>query len=460
MKPEASTPLAASPAWLDRIAVRDSSRDWTWRELHSAACTLADGIEGTATIGNFCDSRAGFFITMLAALRLGTRMVLPPSSGQAEIATMIGELESPLAIADSDAALRGLPATTRVQLLRLEPRGTPRDDAALAWGGALDPQSVRLHTSGSTGRPQAQDRTVEQLVLGSWSLTRGWLDYMDVGVDALAAVVCSVPSQHMFGLEMAGMLPLVHGVPVLERQPLLPADVHGAFEELDGGGIWIATPLHLRAMTRAGARLPNCRLVISSTMPLAPGLAAEVEALCGTPVVEIYGSTETGALAVRRTAIESSWRALAGVRLVPGEEDTTAWGGHFTSPRSLADRIELEADGSFRLVGRQADMIKVAGRRTSLSALNLLLAEMPGLGDAVFFQPTDAGPAARLVLIHAGAPVERKVIEAWLRQRMDAVFLPRTTIRVARLPRTATGKLPLADLERIYGDWLASRREQ
>ena len=40
-------------------------------------------------------------------------------------------------------------------------------------------------------------------------------------------------------------------------------------------------------------------------------------------------------------------------------------------------------------------MIKVAGRRTSLAALNLLLADVPGLGDAVFFQPTDAGPAAR-----------------------------------------------------------------
>ena len=457
MKPAAPTALAASPAWLDRAAVRGASHDRTWRDIHSAARALAEDIDGSAAIANFCDSRAGFFIVLLAALRRGARVVLPPSSGQAEIAAMIDALEDPLVIVDSPAALQALPPGTRGRLLRLDAGGAVRDDAGLAWAGPLRAQAVRLHTSGSTGRPQAQERTIEQLVLGSRSLTSGWLGYLDAGAEALAAVVCSVPSQHMFGLEMAAMLPLVHGVPVFEGQPLLPADVCGAFEALDGGGMWVATPLHLRAMARAGARLPNCRLVVSSTMPLAPALAAEVEALCEAPVVEIYGSTETGALAVRRTAVESAWRALAGVRLVPREEDTEAWGEHFASPRGLADRIELEADGSFRLVGRQADMIKVAGRRTSLAALNLLLADVPGLGDAVFFQPTDAGPAARLVLIHAGEPVERRVIESWLRERMDAVFLPRATIRVERLPRSATGKLPLADLERIYGDWLAAR---
>ncbi len=456
MTREAPPPLSAEPVWLDRPAVLDSTHGWTWREIHSAAHALAEDIGGESAVGNFCDSRAGFLITMLAALRRGARLVLPPSSGHAEIATMISGLDALVVIVDSHTTLQGLPRGTRGRLLRVEPRSAPLDAARLAWDSPLGAQPVRLHTSGSTGAPQAQDRTIEQLVRGSRSLTSGWIRYIDEGADALAGVVCSVPSQHMFGLEMASMLPLVHGIPVLERQPLLPADVCGAFDELDGDGIWIATPLHLRAMVRAGARLPNCALVISSTMPLAPSLAAEMEALGGAPVVEIYGSTETGALATRRAASESSWRLLQGVRLAPGEEDTAAWGEHFVSPRRLGDRIELEPDGSFHLVGRQADMIKVAGRRTSLAALNLLVASIPELGDAVLFQPTGAGPAARLVLIHAGEPIERKQVESLLRERIDAVFLPRAIIRVARLPRTTTGKLPLPALESVYHAWLAA----
>src|SRR5690606_35066943 len=164
--------------------------------------------------------------------------------------------------------------------------------------------------------------------------------------------------------------------------------------------------------------------------------------------------------ATRRTAIESAWRALAGVRLVAGAEETVASGEHFDSPRRLADRIELEPDGSFHLAGRQADMVKIAGRRASLAALNLLVAGIPELGDAVLFQPAAAGPTARLVLVHAGEPVERRLVESLLRGRIDAVFLPRAIIRVARLPRTTTGKLPLPALESVYRDWLAAEAQR
>lgn len=456
MNPEASSPLEASAAWLDRPAVLDSPHGWTWREIHSAACALAADIGDESAIGNFCDSRAAFLIALLAALRRGARLVLPPSSGQAEIAAMVGAPAAPLIVVDSHPVLQGLPESARGRLLRFEPRGASREASALAWASPPGAQAIRLYTSGSTGTPQAQDRTIGQLVVGSRALTAAWTEHLDGDVDTLAGLVCSVPSQHMFGLEMATMLPLVHGVPVREGQPLLPADVCSAFAALDGGGIWIATPLHLRAMARAGARLPNCRLVVSSTMPLAPDLAAEVESLCKAPVVEIYGSTETGALATRRTALESSWRPLRGVRLAPGEEDTAVRGEHFMSPRRLGDRIELEPGGSFRLTGRQADMIKVAGRRASLAALNLLVASIPELGDAVLFQPADGGPTARLVLVHAGAALERRAVEALLRNRIDAVFLPRAIVRVDRLPRTTTGKLPLPALESVYREWLAA----
>jgi acyl-coenzyme A synthetase/AMP-(fatty) acid ligase len=155
---------------------------------------------------------------------------------------------------------------------------------------------------------------------------------------------------------------------------------------------------------------------------------------------------------MRRTARESEWRALDGVRLESSAEGTRAWGEHFESPRMLSDHIELQADRSFRLLGRHGDMLKIAGRRASLSGLDQLLQEMPGLEDGVFFLPATDSSTERLVLIYAGAQIDRKAALAWLRARMDPAFLPRLLIHVERLPRSASGKLPRAALEQIHAE--------
>jgi acyl-coenzyme A synthetase/AMP-(fatty) acid ligase len=208
--------------------------------------------------------------------------------------------------------------------------------------------------------------------------------------------------------------------------------------------------LHLRALAQAEEVLRDCGLVLASTMPLESILAAQVESLTNAPVLEIYGSTETGVMAMRRTAHETDWRCVEGVRIETSATEARAWGEHFSSPHLLADDVKLNTDGALKLVGRRGDMVKIAGRRASLAGLNLLLREVPGLADAVFYMPATGLPTERLVLIYAGEPVDRDATLRCLRERMDPVFLPRTIIRVDRLPRSETGKLPRAALDAIY----------
>jgi acyl-coenzyme A synthetase/AMP-(fatty) acid ligase len=258
-------------------------------------------------------------------------------------------------------------------------------------------------------------------------------------------------------VEASVVLSLVLGIPVLERRPLLPADVRSAIEGGAQGTVWIATPLHLRAIVQTGDAITGCSAIIASTMPLAQALAAKAEELVNAPVLEIYGSTETGAIAMRRTAHTTEWRPLDGVRLTRVADDVQAWGTHFSSPRTLADQIEFDSPGTFRLLGRQNDLIKIAGRRASLAGLNLLLLDMPGLKDGVFYLPATDAPAERLVLIHSGSGLDRAKAVAWLRERMDPVFVPRTFIHVDPLPRTGTGKLPRSALDEIYRSWLSDK---
>lgn len=451
-------PLVAAAVHLGRPAVIGGARDWTWRQVHAAALALAGRIGGAATLCNLCNSRLGFLVTWLAALRRGCLQLLPPSGGHSDLVALLKSSDDPLIVVDDTQAIQphwlkharclvNVPEASSIQL----------PDSELALAPLWDAPLVCLYTSGSTGKPEPQFRTLCQLALGAQVLGARLEQDVDGGLRALRQIVCSVPPQHMFGVETSVMLSLLHGIPVLECRPLLPADVRAAFERCGDGTAWVATPLHLRALAQAAEAVPHCTVVIASTMPLAPALAAQTEDLVGAPVLEIYGSTETGAVAMRRPAQQIRWRPLQGVRLGNTNEGTQVWGKHFPSPQTLADQVELDAQGGFDLMGRRGDMIKIAGRRASLTGLNLLLQDLPGLADGVFYLPATGMPTERLVLIHAGTPLDPVATTAWLRERMDPVFLPRTIIHVDRLPRTDTSKLPRAALDEVFVKWLARK---
>jgi acyl-coenzyme A synthetase/AMP-(fatty) acid ligase len=447
------TPLLAGAAHLQRTAVIGVERDWSWREVHTAALALAEHLVDAGTVCNLCASRVGFLVTWLAALRRGCLQVLPTSSGHADLVTILKACADPVIVVDDPQLLRPAWAEHARCLTHVpHPAPTAPPDASLRWSCDWDAPLLRLYTSGSTGIPEAQIKTLGQLACGAQVLAARLEQEIDGGLASLRRIVCSVPPQHMFGAETSVMLPLVTGIPVVDQRPLLPADVRAAFDASVDGAAWIATPLHLRALAQAGERIPNCRLVLVSTMPLAPALAAQAEALTEAPVVEIYGSTETGVVAMRRSARNANWQPVRGVRVEPQEAGTQVWGAHFASPRMLPDQVELDAQGGFQLLGRQGDLIKLAGRRASLAGLNLLLQDLPGLEDGVLYLPATGSPTERLVLIHAGAPLNRAATDQWLRERMDPVFVPRSIIRVERLPRTDGGKLPRAALDQIYAE--------
>jgi acyl-coenzyme A synthetase/AMP-(fatty) acid ligase len=446
------TPLAAARAFLDRPAIFAHSHAWTWREVHCAAIELAQRIPTSAVVCNLCESRLGFLVAWVAALRRGCQQILPPSGGRAELLEILKMSAQTVLVVDGSAAEEAW--SDHAACIRYEPTrsSTCHPDSALAWlrPEDLDLPLVRLYTSGSTGAPEPQTKTLGQLVRGALVLSARLDEIIEGGAHALGQIVCSVPPQHMFGLETSVMLPLVTGLPVLDRRPLLPADVLAAFSEAASPkGAWIATPLHLRALALSGLAIPQCGLALASTMPLSQELAMQAESLTGAPVLEIYGSTETGALAMRRPAADVAWRPVEGVRLEPGEAGTRVWGSHFPSPAVLADQVEWKGE-RFMLLGRQGDLIKIAGRRASLAHLNRVLEKLPGLTNGVFHLPSSESATQRLVLFHEGEPLNRAATHKWLRKHIDPVFLPRAIIQVDRLPRTATGKLQRRALDDLY----------
>jgi acyl-coenzyme A synthetase/AMP-(fatty) acid ligase len=192
--------------------------------------------------------------------------------------------------------------------------------------------------------------------------------------------------------------------------------------------------------------LPPIDLMVCSTAPLAQQLAHETEQRFATRLLEIYGSTETGQIAARRPTQGPSWQLFPGVTFEAEGDVTYAAGGHIEQRTRMSDVLELTAPGQFLLHGRVTDLVNIAGKRSSLAYLNHQLNSIPGVLDGAFFHveesPNSHTKVTRVAACVVAPQLDATRLQAALRERLDAVFLPRPLLFVAQLPRNSTGKLP------------------
>ena len=247
----------------------------------------------------------------------------------------------------------------------------------------------------------------------------------------------------MYGFETTIMLPLQAAVATHAGESFFPSDVLDSLAALPPRRLLITTPLHLRALLAEQRRPAPLAAVISATAPLATSMAEAVERDWQAPMLEIYGATEAGSMASRRSATEPDWLPYPGVQIEPGAAIIPGLGRI-----PLADAVEPRVGGRFRLLGRRADLVKLGGKRASLADLNRLLAEVQGVEDGVFVAPEDieSNPAARLTAYVVAPGCTAEAILNALRARLEPVFLPRPLVLVPALPRNRLGKLPQAAL--------------
>jgi acyl-CoA synthetase (AMP-forming)/AMP-acid ligase II len=337
----------------------------------------------------------------------------------------------------------------------------PADDAATPPRSAVRHASTEVpqidaaqlaayvFTSGSTGTPVPYRKSWGRLI----ACVREEASRFGLRQGRPCAIVATVPAQHMYGFESSVLLALCNGHALCAERPFYPADIAAVLQRVPRPRILISTPVHLRAILSSGVVLPRTDLIVSATAPLAQQLAVEIEQRYATELLEIYGSTETGQIAARRPTHGPEWQLWPGVTLTPEGEATWAHGGHIEQPTRMCDVLEQTGDGRFLLHGRLTDLVNIAGKRSSLAYLNHHLNSIAGVEDGAFFhleesRSSQTGVARLAACVVAPKLDARRLLEA-LRQRIDAVFLPRPLMFVARLPRNSTGKLPLEALRAL-----------
>ncbi len=296
-----------------------------------------------------------------------------------------------------------------------------------------------VFTSGSTGQPVPNEKSWGALVRSATAELRRLGMHAYPGM----AVLGTVPPQHMYGLESTVLMAMQGGLALHAGRPFYPAEILAELAALPRPRCLVTTPVHLRALLAEPASLPQLDFLLCATAPLAPQLAAAAEARFAAPLYEIYGCTEAGQMATRRTVETVEWHALPGVQLRQDQHGTWVNGGHVETEVMLHDVIELRSPTRFLLHGRTADLVNIAGKRTSLASLNYHLNSITGVRDGVFVMPEQMdGAVTRLTAFVVAPELTNETVMNALRQRIDAAFLPRPLCLVESLPRNDTGKLP------------------
>ncbi len=406
--------------------------------------SLAAVLPAARHVINLCKDRYRFTVAFAAALMREQTSLLPPTDAPGVLGQLAADYSGAYCLHDAEQAAEA--PQVPLPSLAFSEKPAAGSGAVAVPSFAQDQPAVILFTSGSTGKPTPH--------LKSWGcVARSALAAgTRLGVPGLAGatVIGTVPQQHSYGFESTVMLALQHGLGIHGARPFYPGDIIDCIAASPRPRILVTTPVHLRALLADASELPALDLIVSATAPLAPQLAGQAERRFRSPLLEIYGCSEAGQLAARRTVANDAWHCLDGVALRQDSAGTWASGILVEGEVLLGDIIELSGPHRFILHGRTADLVNIAGKRTSLAHLNYHLNSVPGVVDGVFIMPEETGDATTRLMAFAVAPgLSSETLLAALRERVDPIFLPRPLLLVEALPRNIVGKLPRDAIMRL-----------
>lgn len=317
--------------------------------------------------------------------------------------------------------------------------------------GPTDEPRIFLHTGGTTGAPR------------SWAKTaRNLLEEVGILVHGLQAspedhILATVPPHHIYGLLFSILLPLCSGATVERSSPFFPQEIADRIARTSAT-ILVSTPAHLKALASVMTKSHRLRLVLSSGAPLSAGDAKDFFTSTGLWPLEVYGSTETGGIAIRRQDVaEASWHCLPGVAcrldgealavrspFISGDVPFDADGFFET-----ADLATLRPDGSFDLAGRADGVVKVGGKRVLLPEIEKALVAQAQVSDAVVLAlPSDSGRGQEIVALVASSRPADEILRQ-VREQLPSPSWPRRLRTVEAIPTTASGKRDRAAILRM-----------
>ncbi len=394
-------------------------------------------LQGKGAIMISCHGRYAFSVALLASWLAGKTVILPPNTLDETLA----------AIRSQNNLCHEFDSSWSDSLLSGKPESSHGD-----WPVRLDnlENALQLYTSGSTGKPKVIFKSTANLFDEVIAL-RGQFDWPN------GPITGSVPPNHLYGLSFTVLLPWILRTAWVDDIPLFPGDITRTLENTASRTL-ISIPTQYKALLQDDANLKHVTC-ISAAAPMPIALARQWKQRYGTEILEIYGSTETGVIGYRKQATASKWQAFPAVHLAT-EAGVLKVRSPFASQAGdngllTADRVTLESEKFFHLLGRADSIVKIAGKRISLTNIENGLLSCPGVAEAVVIAVPETGYVrdnaiwAAVIAKHGHALTPRQ-LQSELRGKLEGIEIPRRIAIVDALPRTASGKLPLDTIKKLF----------
>jgi len=315
-----------------------------------------------------------------------------------------------------------------------------------------DETFLRLFTGGSTGKPNVWSKSPRNLLSEAFYLKeRFCLSTKDL-------FIATVPPYHIYGLLFTVFLPFVARAAVLPDIYTFPQEIISTINK-HKASVLVCVPIHYRVLKVDNLSVPSLRAAYSSSGMLDRSDSLYFYRKTGLGITEVYGSTETGGIALRSVSEQTeSWKAfdnvswkLTGSRLSVKSD--------FTSPEMERDRegycltgdeARVETENRFVLLGRADGIVKVAGKRVDLMDIQAKIKTLPTVSDAyVLAMPTDKGRESIIAALVACDLTETH-LKKLLMDQLEPYAVPRLVKIVSSITRTATGKIDRRRIEKLF----------
>lgn len=384
------------------------------------------------------DDPKSFAVNLLALLHAGKQVVIPPNTQPGTLTQLADAFD---AIVDDAMQVMSMPVNA---LLPLDPYTA----------------SIDIYTSGSTGKPKQVRKSLAQFEVEIEVLETLWGATLD-----RTTIVATAPHHHIYGLTFRLLWPLSAGRP-FDAVTCTHPDMLVERLAILGDAALISNPAQL-------SRLPELisltsltqspRLIFSAGGPLPAMAATEFHRQLGRAPTEIFGSTETGAVAWRQQEKDDEWTPLPGIVVDCDSDGALLLYSPFLAEAAawrMDDAAELLPDGRFHLRGRLDRIVKIEEKRLSLpdmesrltthpwvlaSAAVSLMGRRQSVGAAVILTPE-----GKKQLVEMGRRDMAKQLRLHLAQYFEAVLLPRRWRFPDQLPINERGKLTHAALAMLF----------
>jgi fatty-acyl-CoA synthase len=450
------------------------------RRSNALARAFAErGMGETSTIGLLARDHRGAVDTMIAAGKLGARLLLLNTGFAKRQLVDVAEREGVSAFVHDEEftdLVGALPDTLPRYLAwsdgpsditTLEELIASTDDRPVRL--AREAGSLVLLTSGTTGTPKGAPRRVGSPLIAAQFLDR-------IPLRAKECTMMAAPLFHGTGLSQFILSFALGSTVVMRRRFDAEATLAAVADNRATALVVVPTMLQrildLGPETLARYDTSSLRIVFSAGSALSPELGNRATKVFGDVVHNLYGSTE---VAVATVATPEDWRAAPGTVGRPPVgcrvalyDDT---GNRITEPGVLGrvfvgsglsfegytdgnhkeiidgllssgDVGHFDADGLWYIDGRDDDMIVSGGENVFPGEIENLLVEHDGVVEAAVIGVPDAEFGQRLkAFVVTSAPLEPDELKSFVRANLARFKVPREVVFLDELPRNATGKV-------------------